>query len=160
MWPNTGCPSWTVNKDEYYADHCFNILDKGPLIWKLQAGNPTDQTELTSLVRYISRRRRGSELRLISAPHPWQADPPLQSRINIYLLHHYPKTLPAPDDWEAIQRNGRVWIPERHSRVVKLDASQYHLLLATYDPQGAQNVSSQEILNHISASCRAQNIAD
>ena len=34
------------------------------------------------------------------------------------------------------------------------------MLLTTYDPQGAQNVSSKEILNHISASCRAQNIAD
>ena len=34
------------------------------------------------------------------------------------------------------------------------------MLLATYDPQGAQHVPSKEILNHISASCRAQNIAD
>jgi hypothetical protein len=93
-----GRPSWTVNKDEYYADHCFNILDQGPLTWKLQAGNSTGQTELTSLVRYISRRRCGSELRLISAPHPWQADPPLPSRITIDPSHHYPKTLPAPDD--------------------------------------------------------------
>jgi hypothetical protein len=22
-----GSPSWTVNNDEYYADHCLNILD-------------------------------------------------------------------------------------------------------------------------------------
>ncbi len=36
------------------------------------------------------------------------------------------------------------------------------MLLATYDPQGAQNVPYKEILNHISALCRAQNhdIAD
>jgi hypothetical protein len=34
------------------------------------------------------------------------------------------------------------------------------MLLATYDPQGAQHVQSKEILNHISASCRTQNISD
>ena len=156
-----GRPCWTVTEEEYYADHCFSALSgDGPLTWKLQTGNSTDQTTLTGLVQYISQRRSGVGLRLISPPQPWQADPPLPSRIIIDVSHHHPKSLPAPEGWEVIQRNGRVWISERNNRVAKMDAAQYHMLSATCCHLDAQAPPTEQSLTHICASCRAQNDAD
>jgi hypothetical protein len=62
--------------------------------------------------------------------------------------------------WEVIQRNGRVWIAERNTRVAKLDAAQYHMLLATCGNQDARSVPAELTLNRISDSCRAQKDAD
>ncbi len=111
-------------------------------------------------MKYIAQRRRSSGPRLVSAPQPWQADPPFPSRIVIYLSHHHLKSLPAPAGREVIQRNGRVWIAERCKRVAKLDAAQYHMLLATCENQDDQSVPTEQTLNRISDSCRAQNDAD
>jgi hypothetical protein len=67
-----GQPCWRVTRDEYYAEHCFNTLGESgiPFTWKLQVGNSTDQTEQTTLVQYISQRRKGGGQPLISHPRP------------------------------------------------------------------------------------------
>ena len=115
-----GRPCWRVTTNDYYAGHCFNKQEVSkPLSWNLQPGN-SSQTEFTGLVQYISQRRRRIAPLPVSTPQPWQADPPLPSRIVIDVSHHHPKSLPAPDGWEVIQRNGRVWISGRSSRVAKL----------------------------------------
>ena len=76
------------------------------------------------------------------------------------MSHHHPKSLPAPDGWEVIQRNGRVWISGRSDRVVKLDAAQYHMLLAMCSNQVVPSAPSEQTLKRISESCQAQNDAD
>ena len=155
-----GRPCWRVTTNDYYAGHCFNKQEVSkPLSWNLQPGN-SSQTEFTGLVQYISQRRRRIAPLPVSTPQPWQADPPLPSRIVIDVSHHHPKSLPAPDGWEVIQRNGRVWISGRNSRVAKLDAAQYHMLLAMCSDQVVPSAPSEQILNRISESCRAQNDAD
>ncbi len=86
--------------------------------------------------------------------------PPLPPRIVIDLSHHHHRSLPAPLGWEVIQRNGRVWLAEGRTRAVKLDAAQYHMLLASCDDQDAHTVPTELTLARISDSCRAQKDAD
>ncbi len=153
-------PCWRVTTNDYYAGHCFNKQDVSkPLSWNLQPGN-SNQTELAGLVQYISQRRHRIAPLPVSTLQPWQAEPPLPSRILIDVSHHHPKSLPAPDGWEVIQRNGRVWISGCNHRVVKMDAAQYNMLLAMCCDQVVPSAPTEQTLNRISESCRAQNDAD
>jgi hypothetical protein len=86
--------------------------------------------------------------------------PPLPSRITIAVSHHPPKSLPAPENWEIIQRNGRVWIAEHSNRVIKMDAARYGLLLTTCYDQDIQHTPLMKLLMLICESCRAQQDAD
>jgi hypothetical protein len=76
-----------------------------------------------------------SQRRCLDVPRPAvvtgapMASGPLPSRITIDVAHHHPKSLPATDNWERMQCNGRVWIADHNNRVVKMDAAQYGLLL-------------------------------
>ena len=155
-------PCWTVASDEFYAGHSFTSSSESCTApgWKLQAGDPAGQLELAGLVQYISKRRRCSVPRPAVVLHPWQTDPPLPSRVTIDVSHHYPKNLPAPEGWEIIQRNGRVWIAEYNNRIAKMDAAQYSMLLTTCCNQEAQGAPTTQFLAHISKSCRAQQDAD
>ena len=155
-----GRPNWTVTKAEYYAGHCIHKPDGcRPPTWKLQVGS-TAQTEITGLVQYITQRRCERRPRPAHILQPWQTDPPLPSRIVIDVSHHHPKKLPAPVGWEVIQRNGRVWIAEQNNRVAKMDAAQYHMLLATSGNQNVPKAPTEQLLSCISDSCRAQSTAD
>ena len=102
-------PRWTVTRDEYYDGHHFTASGEGGTApsWKLQAGGPSGQTELAGLVQYITHRRSYAMPRPTVVLHPWQADPPLPSKVVIDISHHLPRSLPAPEGWEIIQRNGR-----------------------------------------------------
>ncbi len=108
----------------------------------------------------VSQRRRCSVPRPAVIFHPWQTDTPLPSSITIDVSHHHPRSLPAPDGWEIIQRNGRVWIAEHSNRVARIDAAQYRMLLATYCGQEGHNTPSTHFLGHFNESCRAQQDAD
>ena len=155
-------PCWTVTKDEFYGDHCFTSptgSDIAPT-WKLQSDNPSGQMKFVGVVQYISQRRCWDVPRPILVAHPWQADPPLPSRVTIDVAHHHPKSLPAPDNWEIIQRNGRVWIAEHNNRVVKMDAAQYGMLLTSCYEQDIQRAPLLKFLLRICESCRAQQDAD
>ncbi len=90
---------------------------------------------MTGLVQYIKHRRRSGIPRQQPIPHPWQAEPPLPISVTIDISHHLPRSLPAPVGWEVIQRNGRIWMLEQNSRVTKIDAAEYHMLLAMYEAQ-------------------------
>ena len=156
-----GRPCWSVNKNEYYAGHGLHKLSGcRALSWKLQPGSSPAQSEMRGLVQYVTHRSGGSGQHLVSTPQPWQTDPPLPPRIVIDLSHHHPRSLPAPVGWEVIQRNGRVWLAERNAWVVKMDAAQYHMLLATCGDQDAKTVPTELTLARISDSCRAQKDAD
>jgi hypothetical protein len=112
-------------------------------------------------VQYITRRRRwGTPRRLEPIPHPWQAEPPLPVNVTIDISHHHPRSLSAPVGWEVIQRNGRIWMVQQNNRVTKIDAAQYHMLLAMYESQPANMVATAQFLASISASCRAKRAAD
>jgi hypothetical protein len=154
-------PCWTVTRDEFHGDHCFTGSrgsDAAPT-WKLQS-DPAGQMKFIGVVQYISQRRCWDVPRPVVVAHPWQADPPLPSRITIDVAHHHPKSLPAPENWDIIQRNGRVWIAEHNNRVIKMDAAQYGLLLTTCYEQDIQRVPLMKFLVWICESCRSQQDAD
>ena len=154
-------PNWTVTRSEYYTGHCF--LDSGTSEapgWKLQAGCSTGQMKLTGLVQYISQHRRSDVPRPTTVLHPWQADPPLPATITIDVSNHHPRNLPAPDGWEIMQRNGRVWIAERRNQVARMDAAQYGMLLAACVGRETHCVPSTHFLENVCKSCRAQQDAD
>jgi hypothetical protein len=116
--------------------------------------------ELTGLVQYIKHRHRGSVPRPGVILHPWQAEPPLPGRVAIDFSHHHPQSLPAPTGWVIIQRNGRVWLVEQHSRVTKKTTAQYNLPLAISGDQEAASAPTTQFLVDIRTSCRAKNVAD
>ena len=155
-------PCWTVTKDEFYGNHSFtNFAGSGVApTWKLQSDSSAGQMKFVGAVQYISQRRCPDVPRPAVVTHPWQAEPPLPSRITIDLAHHHPKSLPAPDNWEIMQRNGRVWIADHKNRVVKMDAAQYGLLLTTCCEQDIQRAPLMKFLVWICESCRAQQEAD
>ena len=101
-------PLWTVARDEYYAGHHFTASGESDAApgWKLQAGAPTGQTELAGLVQYIAHRHNRALPRPVVILHPWQADPPLPSKVVIDMSHHFPMGLPASEGWEIFQCNG------------------------------------------------------
>ena len=66
----------------------------------------------------------------------------------------------ATGGFEHWPTNGRVWISGRSNRVAKLDAAQYHMLLAMCSDQVVLSAPFEQILNRISESCQAQNDAD
>lgn len=80
--------------------------------------------------------------------------------VTIDISHHHPRNLSAPVGWEVIQRNGLIWIVEQNNRVTKIDAAQYHMLLAMYVTPAANLVATAQFLTSISVSCRAQKAAD
>ena len=153
-------PSWAVPSKEYYAGHCLIYSGNGRSSpgWKMKFGALSGQMELSGLVQYISQRRHCEVQRPVIISYPWQTDPPLPSSITIDVSNHHPKSLPAPDGWEIIQRNGRVWIVENSNRVSRMDAAQYGMLLATCC--GHDTAPSTQFLQHIAQSCRAQQDAD
>jgi ribonuclease HI len=154
-------PCWTVAQDEFYAGHYFTCSREcgAAPSWKLQPTDSSGQLELTGLVRYITKRRQVRAPRQAVTLHPWQAEPPLPSRVTIDISHHLPRSLQAPEGWEILQRNGRVWITERSNGVVRLDAAHYGMLLAAGCDQ-AEQVPTTEFLVKLSESCRTQQDAD
>ena len=79
--------------------------------------------ELAGLVQYITHRRGHATPRRTVVLHPWQADPPLPSRVVIDISHHLSRGLQAPEGWEIIKRNGRVWVAARSNKIILLDAA-------------------------------------
>ncbi len=116
--------------------------------------------ELVGLVQYITHRNRGSVSRPVFILHPWQAETPLPGRVTVDVSHYHPQSLPAPISWEIIQRNGRIWMVEQNSRVTKIDAAQYNMLLAISGDQDTASAPTTQFLVDISTSCRAQKVAD
>ena len=155
-------PCWTVTKDEFYGNHCLTSSARRSVAptWKLRSDSTAGQMRFAGAVHCIMQRRHQGLPRPVVIAHPWQADPPLPSRITIDVVHHHPKGLPAPDNWEIIQRNGRVWISDQNNRIVRMDAAQYGLLLTTCYDQDIQRAPLVKFLEQICASCRAQQDAD
>ncbi len=86
--------------------------------------------------------------------------PPPPGRVTIHVSHHHPQSLPDPIGWERIQRNWRIWMVEQNSRVIKIDAAQYNMLLAIRGDQEIASAPTTQFLVDISTSCRAQRVAD
>ena len=76
-------PHWTVAHDDYYAGHHFTSSGGSGAApgWKLLAGGPCGQMELAGLAQYIIHRRSCAMPRPALILHPWQADPPLPSKV-------------------------------------------------------------------------------
>jgi hypothetical protein len=87
------------------------------------------QKYMTKLVQGVKQRRAVSVHRPLSPLHPWQSDSPLPIHVTIDLSHHHPKQMQCPQDWEVMQRNGRVWIARKGMYPVSLDAAQYGMLI-------------------------------
>ena len=155
-------PHWTVARDEYYEGHHFTGSGEGSTTpgWKLQAGGPSGQMELAGLVQYITHRRSSATPCPTVVLHPWQADPPLPSTVVIDISHHLPRGLPAPEGWEIIQRNGRVWVTTNSNKIIRLDAAHYGMLLAMCCNQGEQQAPTEQFLAQLSESSRVQQDAD
>ncbi len=49
---------------------------------------------------------------------------------------------------------------EQNNRVTKIDAAQYHMLLAMNEAKGMANAPTAQTLVNLSISCRAQKAAD
>jgi hypothetical protein len=49
---------------------------------------------------------------------------------------------------------------EQNIRVAKIEAAQYHMLLAMYEAQAVTSASPAQFLDSISASCRPQKASD
>ena len=155
-------PRWTVACDEYYTGHHFTAPGESGAApsWTLQSGGPSGQTELAGLVQYITHRRSCASPRPAVILHPWQADPPLPSKVVIDISHHLPRVLPAPEGWEIIQRNGRVWVAARSNQIIRLDAAHYNMLLAICCDQEEQQAPTEQFLVQLSESSRVQQDAD
>ena len=76
----------------------------------------------------------------------WQTDPPLQSNVTIDTSHHCPRLMHCLDGWELWQSNGRIWISEHSSRVVKMDTAQCGKLLAMFAGGRGQDIATVEFL--------------
>ena len=155
-------PHWTVAHDDYYAGHHFTSSGGSGAApgWKLLAGGPSGQMELAGLAQYIIHRRGCAMPRPALVLHPWQADPPLPSKVVIDISHHLPRDLPAPEGWSILQRNGRVWVATRSNEIIRLDAAHYSMLLATCCAQEEQQAPTEQFLVQLSESSRAQQDAD
>jgi hypothetical protein len=133
-----------------------------------QAGNcrlrarPVGQMELAGLVQYIIQRRRCALPHPAGILHPWQADPPLLSKVIIDISHHLPRSLQALEGWEIIQCNGWVWVTECSSKIIRLDAAHYSMILATCCGQEKHQAPTEQFLLQLSGSrsSRAQQVAD
>ncbi len=99
-------------------------------------------------------RRRSGIPRQQRIPHQWQAEP-LPISVTIDISHHLPRSLLAPVGWEVILRNGRIWMIEQNSRVTKIDASQYHILLAMFEAQAMTTASPAQFIDHSVVGCFA-----
>jgi len=146
-------PQWKVSSADFYAGVFVARAETDHIApgWRLNAGGPHGQTTMVNVVQSISMRRTLAVPRPVVPPHPWQADPPLPSRVVIDTSHHHPLQLSSPEGWLVLQRNGRVWITEHNRRVARLDAAQYGMLLTM---SGGQPTA--EFLQHVCWSCQAQ----
>jgi hypothetical protein len=104
-------PCWTVASDEFYAGHCFTSSgDSCPTpTWKLQTSHSSSQMELAGLVQFITHRHLGSVPHPAVILHPWQAEPPLQGRVNIDVSHHHPQFSPKPPSPNWLGNNSTQW---------------------------------------------------
>ncbi len=125
-------------------------------------GYSSGQTELAGLVQYITHRRSCASPCPVVILHPWQADPPLPSKVVIDISHHLPRGLPAPEGWDIIQRNGRIWVAARSNKIIRLDAAHLSMLLATCCDQEEQQAPTEQFLVQLNESSRlrAQQDAD
>ena len=145
-------------QDTTSPNHASVVLPLGPG-WKLQPASSTGQLEITGLVRCIAQRRHGKVPCPAVILHPWQAEPPLLSKVTIDISHHLPRSLPAPEGWEILQRNGRVWITECSNGIFLLDAAHYSMLIAACCGQ-VEQAPTVQFLVRLSESCKAQQDAD
>jgi ribonuclease HI len=127
--------------------------------WHLSEHQGLSQTYMTMLVQGVKQRRAVSVHRPLSPLHPWQSDPPLPNHVTIDLSHHHPKQMHCPQDWEVMQRNGRVWIVRKGMCPVSLDAAQYGMLINLHS-QLSNDGPSVVILHQITVTCLAQRQAD
>jgi hypothetical protein len=157
----TACsrPCWTVASDEFYAGHCFTSSGEGNSAqnWRLHTTHSSNQLELAGLVQYISditHRRSGGFTRLAPIPHQWQAEPLLLARVTLTFRFI---TLGAFQ--HQLAGKWRIWTVEQNNRVTRIDAAQYHMLLAMNEAQEMDAPTAQFLVN-LSTSCRAQKAAD
>jgi hypothetical protein len=95
----------------------------------------------------------------LSPLHPWQSDPPLPNHEAIDLSHHHPKQMHCPQDWEVMQRNGRVWIARKGMYPFSIDAAQYGMLINL--KSRLSNDGPSEVIPHqLTVTCLAQRQAD
>ncbi len=159
-------PCWTVARDEYYAGHSFTSSGQCGTAssWKLQASdqfhwpNGISWPSAIMAVIYCPASSQRSASPSGYPPGPSVASGfHVLSKVTIDILHQLPQGLPAQEGWEITRRNGRVWIKERGSRIVRLDAAHYSMLLATCCGQEALEAPATQFLvrQQLSASCRA-----
>ena len=90
--------------------------------------------------------------------HPWQADPPLPSLVEIELSNHYTQRLPTSNRWHISQRNdARVLMPDPRNRVVGLDATHDKMLCALFNQSEAP---TERLFTEGQSSCFLQQTAD
>ncbi len=130
--------------------------------WHLSEQQGISQTYMTKLVQGVKQRRAVSVHSPLSPLHPWQSDPPFPNHVAIMaidLSHHHPKHMHCQQDWEVMQRNGRVWIARKGMCPVSLDAAQYGMLINLQSKLGNDG-PSEDILHQLTVTCLAQRQAD
>ena len=152
-------PPWLVPRADLYAWYNPSRPSANGTQWYLSELQGISQTCMTQLVQGVKQCRAVSVHRPLSPLHPWQSDPPLPNHMTIDLSHHHPKQLNCPQDWEVMQRNGRVWIARKGMCPFSLDAAQYGMLI-NLNSKWSNDGPSEATLHQLTVTCLAQRQAD
>ena len=160
-------PSWTLPAlmerhphfslmDEWSSPHLSSQPAVWPAQWKLIWGPSNGQLLISGVSQRVNIKHRVSSVPA-AVLHPWQADPPLPSLVEIDLSNHYTRSLLSPNRWHISQRNARVLISDPRNRVVGLDAAHYKMLCALCNQS---ETPTERFLSAVQSSCFAQQTAD
>ncbi len=112
-------PPWRVSQLDRFAGYSFPSGNNKLLTWHLSEGGVEGQRTISGLTRYFSQR----SAHRIPPPLAWQIGPALPSTITIDISQHQPTQLPCPNGWQAMKRNGRVWIAAESKNIIMLEFS-------------------------------------
>jgi ribonuclease HI len=154
-------PPWRVSQLDRFAGYSFPSGNNTLLTWHLSEGGVDGQRTISGLTRYFSKRSAHHIPPPLAPRHPWQSGPALPSTITIDISQHHPTQLPCPNGWQAMKRNGRVWIAAESKNIIMLDAAQYGMLvdMCTHDASDTPG-PTVHLLETIRQSSRAQRNLD
>ena len=162
-------PNWRISKhdlqDWYFSlDLSEESSLQSPAKLSYAGSMPGEQSRLIGFTSSLLRSKIRPQINRFPMLYRWQVDPPLPGNVTIDLSNHHPRSLPCPEGWEIVQRNGRTMITGPNLRTVCIDSAQYHMLCSMHKLQRDQSGNSQHpealFLRHLYASCMAQQSAD
>jgi hypothetical protein len=126
---------------------------------------PGEQSKLIGFTSSLLRSKTQPQKHRLPMLYSWQLDPPLPGNVTIDLSNHHPRSLPSPEGWDIVQRNGCTMITGPSLRIVCIDSAQYHMLcsmqaLLKLRQDQSNNPPDALFLRHLRASCLAKQTAD